>query len=188
MPKLNNKNLYKQLNFIKDKDLQINILLIMNKIRDATYNFLDSNKLKKLKKFILKNDNLDIYVVNHLHDNLNKDNNVFIIYDKSYEKEIQKIKNIKNIKKFDSILGKILDFACPFDYNKWNKDNSRYRYNISVMDKDWNETSIIYYTCIKKNEKAIKILTKLCKKIKPIIKELGFTSISFNNITTFYIN
>lgn len=96
---LNNKNIYKKLKFLKNKDLQINILLIMNKIRNASYNFLDINILNKLKKFILKNDNLDIYVVNHLHDNLEKDNNAFIIYDKSYEKEIQKIKNIKNIKK-----------------------------------------------------------------------------------------
>jgi hypothetical protein len=184
---LNNKNIYKKLKFLKNKDLQINILLIMNKIRNASYNFLDINRLNKLKKFILKNDNLDIYVVNHLHHNLEKDNNAFIIYYKSYEKEIQKIKNIKNMKKFDSILGKILGFECPFDYNRCNKDNIRYRYNISVMDKDWNEIDIIYYTCIKKNEKAIKNLTKLCKKIKPIIEELGFINISFNNITTFYI-
>ena len=52
--------IFREFKFLKNKDLQINILLIMNKIRNASYNFLDINRLNKLKKFILKNDNLDI--------------------------------------------------------------------------------------------------------------------------------
>jgi hypothetical protein len=177
--------LYNELNYIKNIDLKVNIILIYNNIRNATYNFVTTQILNKLKNFISKYDCLEIFVMNHLHSNIQKNNSAIVIYNKLYEKDIQKLKNLKIKDTFDNILGKLLGFTCPNDFLKGG--DIRYRYSISIMNKHYENIPIIYYTCIKENREAIKNLNGLCKKIKPIIEELNFRNISINNKKTYYL-
>ena len=171
--------LYKELNFIKDEHTKINIILVFSNIRKATYTFVSSKIMNKLRQFISKHKCLEIFIMNNLHNNLKKGDNALVIYNNKYSKDIEKFKIIKGKDMYHTVLGKLLGFTCPKDFGK-STSNIRHRYNITAMD-----TAIIYYTCDKQDKQALTQLKKLSKKIEPIVKELGYRDISVNyHITT----
>ena len=178
------KNLYKDLNFINDEHTKINIILVFSNIRKATYTFLSSKILKKIKKFISKHTCLEILIINNLLNDITKGLNAVIIYNTKYTKDIEKFKFIKGKNMYHTILGELLGFSCPRDFTK-STSNVRHRYNITAMNTKYHNIDIIYYTCEKEDRKAISQLKKLSKKIEPIVKELGFRNMSVNyHITT----